>query len=182
MRGGGSGGGNREEKTEKEKEKTRLRERKRRSITSNIFKGLRKHGGYNLPARADINDVLRALAGEAGWVVEPDGTTYRATEKVTLPSSNTGERSGTGTRFATCRLLGGGGNGGGESSVAAALRGSPQPAPARGLVLSPLRSHGSFGGAVHFEDLCVGVAVDAWPPEEWTWGQTSQFGASQQNV
>lgn len=61
-----------------EKEKTKLRERHRRSITTKIFNGLRKYGGYNLPPRADINDVLRALANEAGWIVEPDGTTYRA--------------------------------------------------------------------------------------------------------
>ncbi|EFJ23437.1 hypothetical protein SELMODRAFT_415870 [Selaginella moellendorffii] len=60
-----------------EKEKTKIRERHRRAITTRIFTGLRKHGGYNLPPRADINDVLRALAGEAGWIVETDGTTYR---------------------------------------------------------------------------------------------------------
>ncbi|XP_072958062.1 beta-amylase 7-like [Typha angustifolia] len=65
-------------KAEKEREKTKLRERRRRSITTKIFEGLRKHGGYNLPPRADINDVLRALAREAGWVIEPDGTTYRS--------------------------------------------------------------------------------------------------------
>ncbi|KAJ7528894.1 hypothetical protein O6H91_15G024500 [Diphasiastrum complanatum] len=63
--------------SEKEKEKTKLRERQRRAITTRIFSGLRKHGGYNLPPRADINDVLKALAQEAGWIVEPDGTTYR---------------------------------------------------------------------------------------------------------
>lgn len=61
-----------------EKEKTKLRERQRRAITTKIFAGLRKYGGYNLPPRADINDVLRALAAEAGWVVEADGTTYRS--------------------------------------------------------------------------------------------------------
>ncbi|XP_058071583.1 BES1/BZR1 homolog protein 4-like [Magnolia sinica] len=61
-----------------EKEKTKLRERQRRSITTKIFNGLRKHGNYDLAPRADINDVLRALAGEAGWIVEADGTTYRA--------------------------------------------------------------------------------------------------------
>eukprot|EP00850_Spirogloea_muscicola_P007244 SM000036S13288 [mRNA] locus=s36:456996:458290:+ [translate_table: standard] len=60
-----------------EKEKTKLRERQRRAITTKIFAGLRKYGGYNLPPRADINDVLRALAAEAGWVVEADGATYR---------------------------------------------------------------------------------------------------------
>ncbi|KAJ7530868.1 hypothetical protein O6H91_06G138200 [Diphasiastrum complanatum] len=64
--------------SEKEKEKTKLRERQRRAITTKIFSGLRKHGGYNLPPRADINDVLKALAQEAGWIVEPDGTTYRS--------------------------------------------------------------------------------------------------------
>lgn len=60
-----------------EKEKTKLRERQRRAITTKIFAGLRKHGGYNLPPRADINDVLKALAQEAGWTVEADGNTYR---------------------------------------------------------------------------------------------------------
>lgn len=61
-----------------EKEKTKLRERQRRAITTKIFAGLRKYGGYNLPPRADINDVLKALAAEAGWTVEADGTTYRS--------------------------------------------------------------------------------------------------------
>lgn len=61
-----------------EKEKTKLRERQRRAITTKIFAGLRKYGGYNLPPRADINDVLKSLAAEAGWTVEPDGTTYRS--------------------------------------------------------------------------------------------------------
>ncbi|ERN07692.1 protein BZR1 homolog 1 [Amborella trichopoda] len=75
--GQGQGQGKGKRSSEKEKEKTKLRERNRRSITTKIFNGLRKFGGYNLPPRADINDVLRALAAEAGWVVEPDGTTYR---------------------------------------------------------------------------------------------------------
>ncbi|XP_068653896.1 BES1/BZR1 homolog protein 4-like [Aristolochia californica] len=72
-------GGSADEKgrSASDKEKTKLRERKRRAITTKIFHGLRKHGGYNLPPRADINDVLRHLAGEAGWVIESDGTTYR---------------------------------------------------------------------------------------------------------
>eukprot|EP00249_Psilotum_nudum_P007551 c20649_g2_i1 orf=930-1850(+) len=63
--------------SEKEREKTKLRERKRRAITGKILAGLRKHGNYQLPPRADINDVLKALAAEAGWIVESDGTTYR---------------------------------------------------------------------------------------------------------
>ena len=70
--------------SEKEKEKTKIRERHRRSITTKILTGLRKHGNYNLPPRADINDVLRALATEAGWIVEADGTTYRNTVSISL--------------------------------------------------------------------------------------------------
>lgn len=62
---------------EREKERTKLRERLRRSITSRMLAGLRQYGNFPLPARADMNDVLAALAREAGWVVEPDGTTYR---------------------------------------------------------------------------------------------------------
>ncbi|XP_078151911.1 beta-amylase 2 isoform X2 [Carex rostrata] len=62
---------------EKEKERTKLRERHRRAITSRMLSGLRQHGNFQLPARADMNDVLAALAREAGWVVEADGTTYR---------------------------------------------------------------------------------------------------------
>ena len=65
-------------RSESEKEKTKMRERQRRAITTNIFNGLRKHGGYRLSPRADINEVLRELAKEAGWVVQPDGTTYRS--------------------------------------------------------------------------------------------------------
>ncbi|KAH7280958.1 hypothetical protein KP509_36G022200 [Ceratopteris richardii] len=75
--------------SEKEKEKTKMRERHRRSITTKILTGLRKHGNYNLPPRADINDVLKALAMEAGWVVEADGTTYRNTgcpNRLRMPS------------------------------------------------------------------------------------------------
>ncbi|KAL2902195.1 Beta-amylase 8 [Bienertia sinuspersici] len=62
---------------EKEKERTKLRERHRRAITSRMLSGLRQYGNFPLPARADMNDVLAALAREAGWLVEPDGTTYR---------------------------------------------------------------------------------------------------------
>ncbi|XP_047940982.1 protein BZR1 homolog 4-like [Salvia hispanica] len=39
-----------------ERERTKMRERQRRSITTNIFHGLRKHGGYRLSPRADINE------------------------------------------------------------------------------------------------------------------------------
>ncbi|KAL0330979.1 UNVERIFIED_CONTAM: Beta-amylase 8 [Sesamum angustifolium] len=62
---------------EKEKERTKLRERHRRAITSRMLAGLRQYGNFPLPARADMNDVIAALAREAGWTVEADGTTYR---------------------------------------------------------------------------------------------------------
>ncbi|XP_042505711.1 beta-amylase 8 [Macadamia integrifolia] len=62
---------------EREKERTKLRERHRRAITSRMLSGLRQYGNFTLPARADMNDVLASLAREAGWTVEPDGTTYR---------------------------------------------------------------------------------------------------------
>jgi hypothetical protein len=83
-----SGGMQGMRRTESEKEKTKMRERQRRAITTNIFHGLRKHGGYRLSPRADINEVLRELAKEAGWVVLPDGTTYRSfsSPHVTLTS------------------------------------------------------------------------------------------------
>lgn len=64
-------------RSESDKERTKMRERQRRAITTRIFHGLRKFGGYHLSRRSDINQVLRELAKEAGWVVEPDGTTYR---------------------------------------------------------------------------------------------------------
>lgn len=67
---------------EKEKERTKLRERHRRAITSRMLAGLRQYGNFPLPARADMNDVLAALAREAGWTVEPDGTTYRQSPPV----------------------------------------------------------------------------------------------------
>ncbi|MCL7043103.1 hypothetical protein MKW94_022355 [Papaver nudicaule] len=77
MIGGGSVAERVAVRSASEKEKTKMRERQRRAITTKIFNGLRKHGGYNLPPRSDINDVLRQLAREAGWFIEPDGTTYR---------------------------------------------------------------------------------------------------------
>ncbi|KAL7159690.1 hypothetical protein ABFS83_01G045000 [Erythranthe nasuta] len=62
---------------EKEKERTKLRERHRRAITSRMLAGLRQYGNFPLPARADMNDVIAALARESGWTVDHDGTTYR---------------------------------------------------------------------------------------------------------
>ncbi|XP_020218686.1 beta-amylase 7 isoform X3 [Cajanus cajan] len=73
---GTPGGGTRRSRPLEEKERTKLRERRRRAITARILAGLRRHGNYNLRVRADINDVIAALAREAGWVVLPDGTTF----------------------------------------------------------------------------------------------------------
>uniref|UniRef100_A0A0D9XH02 Beta-amylase n=1 Tax=Leersia perrieri TaxID=77586 RepID=A0A0D9XH02_9ORYZ len=63
-------------RAQEEKERTKLRERQRRAMTGRILAGLRRHGNYNLRVRADINEVIAALAREAGWVVLPDGTTF----------------------------------------------------------------------------------------------------------
>lgn len=75
----------REREREREKERTKLRERHRRAITSRMLAGLRQHGNFSLPARADMNDVLAALARAAGWTVHPDGTTFRSSNQPPLP-------------------------------------------------------------------------------------------------
>lgn len=75
-------GGVRRTRPLEEKERTKLRERHRRAITSRILAGLRRHGNYNLRVRADINDVIAALAREAGWIVLPDGTTFPSRSQV----------------------------------------------------------------------------------------------------
>ncbi|GAB4849327.1 BES1/BZR1 protein 4 [Ancistrocladus abbreviatus] len=61
----------------KERENNKRRERRRRAIAAKIFAGLRMYGNYLLPKHCDNNEVLKALCNEAGWTVEPDGTTYR---------------------------------------------------------------------------------------------------------
>ncbi|KAI4390154.1 hypothetical protein MLD38_002296 [Melastoma candidum] len=62
--------------TWRERENNKRRERCRRAIAAKIFTGLRMYGNYRLPKHCDNNEVLKALCNEAGWVVEPDGTTY----------------------------------------------------------------------------------------------------------
>lgn len=79
---GNSGGASRRCRPLEEKERTKLRERHRRAITARILAGLRRHGNYNLRVRADINDVIAALAREAGWIVLPDGTTFPSRSQV----------------------------------------------------------------------------------------------------
>lgn len=63
--------------TWKERENNKKRERRRRAIAAKIFSGLRMYGNFRLPKHCDNNEVLKALCNEAGWTVEPDGTTYR---------------------------------------------------------------------------------------------------------
>ncbi|KAK9273427.1 hypothetical protein L1049_018237 [Liquidambar formosana] len=79
-------GGVRRSRPLEEKERTKLRERHRRAITARILAGLRRHGNYNLRVRADINDVIAALAREAGWVVLPDGTTFPSRSQGSRPA------------------------------------------------------------------------------------------------
>ncbi|KAJ4769974.1 Protein BZR1-like protein 3 [Rhynchospora pubera] len=67
--------------TWRERENNRRRERRRRAIAAKIYTGLRMYGNYNLPKHCDNNEVLKALCNEAGWIVEPDGTTYRKGSK-----------------------------------------------------------------------------------------------------
>ncbi|KAI9182174.1 hypothetical protein LWI28_022777 [Acer negundo] len=83
------GGGLRRCRPLEEKERTKLRERHRRAITARILAGLRRHGNYNLRVRADINDVIAALAREAGWVVLPDGTTFPSRSQGSRPAAGT---------------------------------------------------------------------------------------------
>ncbi|CAH1447942.1 unnamed protein product [Lactuca virosa] len=80
-------GGGRRCRPIEEKERTKLRERQRRAITAKILAGLRRHGNYNLRVRADINDVIAALAREAGWVVLPDGTTFPSRSQGVRPAA-----------------------------------------------------------------------------------------------
>ncbi|KAI8014690.1 Protein BRASSINAZOLE-RESISTANT 1 [Camellia lanceoleosa] len=81
---GGAEGGGRRKPSWRERENNRRRERRRRALASKIYSGLRAQGNYNLPKHCDNNEVLKALCSEAGWTVEPDGTTYR---KVSLSLS-----------------------------------------------------------------------------------------------
>lgn len=75
--GGGGGGSGRRKPSWRERENNRRRERRRRAVAAKIYAGLRAQGNYNLPKHCDNNEVLKALCSEAGWIVKPDGTTYR---------------------------------------------------------------------------------------------------------
>jgi len=70
--------------TWRERENNKRRERRRRAIAAKIYTGLRMYGNYKLPKHCDNNEVLKALAREAGWIVEEDGTTYRKVHSLIL--------------------------------------------------------------------------------------------------
>lgn len=72
--------------TWRERENNKRRERRRRAVAAKIYSGLRMYGNYKLPKHCDNNEVLKALAREAGWIVEEDGTTYRKVTILTLLS------------------------------------------------------------------------------------------------
>ncbi|KAK1422237.1 hypothetical protein QVD17_25207 [Tagetes erecta] len=101
--GGGSsspaaeGGGGRRKPSWREKENNRRRERRRRAIAANIYNGLRAQGNYDLPKHCDNNEVLKALCKEAGWIVLPDGTTFRKGSRPPLPIIETGATASTTT-------------------------------------------------------------------------------------
>ncbi|KAD4888776.1 hypothetical protein R6Q59_034329 [Mikania micrantha] len=104
MRDGGSSpatavadGGGRRKPSWREKENNRRRERRRRAIAANIYNGLRAQGNYDLPKHCDNNEVLKALCKEAGWIVLPDGTTFRKGSRPPLPSIEIGATSTTTT-------------------------------------------------------------------------------------
>uniref|UniRef100_A0A0E0CIE2 Protein BZR1 homolog n=1 Tax=Oryza meridionalis TaxID=40149 RepID=A0A0E0CIE2_9ORYZ len=130
-----NGGGGGRVPTWRERENNRRRERRRRAIAAKIYAGLRAYGNYTLPKHCDNNEVLKALCNEAGWTVEPDGTTYRKGCKP--PASELADQLGRSPSASPCSsyqpsprgtssfpssgsssqiTLGGGGGGGGEGS------------------------------------------------------------------
>ncbi|CAA0813324.1 Protein BRASSINAZOLE-RESISTANT 1 [Striga hermonthica] len=135
--GGGSagdgGGSGRRKPSWRERENNRRRERRRRAIAAKIYAGLRAQGNYNLPKHCDNNEVLKALCAEAGWVVEPDGTTYRKGCKPTPM-----ETGGTSANITPCSSR----NPSPPSSYFASPIPSYQPSPSSSSFPSPARHNG----------------------------------------
>lgn len=75
------GGGGRRKASWRERENNRRRERRRRAIAAKIYGGLRAQANFNIQKHCDNNEVLKALCAQAGWIVEPDGTTYPKVRK-----------------------------------------------------------------------------------------------------
>ncbi|CAK9178554.1 unnamed protein product [Ilex paraguariensis] len=114
----------------RERENNRRRERRRRAVAAKIYSGLRAQGNYDLPKHCDNNEVLKALCAEAGWIVEPDGTTYRKGCKP--PAFETG---GTSTNITPCSSH----NPSPPSSYFASPIPSYQPSPSSSSFPSPSR-------------------------------------------
>ncbi|TYG90221.1 hypothetical protein ES288_A12G164500v1 [Gossypium darwinii] len=47
-------------------------------MAAKIYFGLGAQGNYKLPKQRNKKEVLEASCSEASWVIEDDGTTYRA--------------------------------------------------------------------------------------------------------
>ncbi|CAI0545579.1 unnamed protein product [Linum tenue] len=158
----GSGGGS-SARSESDKEKTKLRERQRRGITTKIFHGLRRYGGYHLSPRADINEVLRELAKEAGWIIEPDGTTYRYKLVNRCPTCGAGpsQASTTATPTASSTLVAGGGSGsGGDCSTTTSPR---RIDPSMALINGVNSGRAVNGGAPNSVGSSSGEQLDISP-------------------
>ncbi|EYU32803.1 hypothetical protein ABFS82_14G047100 [Erythranthe guttata] len=133
--GAGDGGGSgRRKPSWRERENNRRRERRRRAVAAKIYTGLRAQGNYNLPKHCDNNEVLKALCAEAGWTVEPDGTTYRKGSK---PSPM--EIGGTSNNITPCSSR----NPSPPSSYFASPIPSYQPSPSSSSFPSPSRQDGN---------------------------------------
>ncbi|XP_073315273.1 protein BRASSINAZOLE-RESISTANT 2-like [Primulina huaijiensis] len=132
--GGGGDGAGRRKPSWRERENNRRRERRRRAMAAKIYSGLRAQGNYNLPKHCDNNEVLKALCAEAGWVVEPDGTTYR---KGCKPCPM--EIGGTSTNITPCSSR----NPSPPSSYFASPIPSYQPSPSSSSFPSPSRHDGN---------------------------------------
>ncbi|KAK6115845.1 hypothetical protein DH2020_008114 [Rehmannia glutinosa] len=133
--GGGDGGGaGRRKPSWRERENNRRRERRRRAVAAKIYAGLRAQGNYNLPKHCDNNEVLKALCAEAGWTVEPDGTTYRKGCKPTPM-----EIGGTSTNITPSSSR----NPSPPSSYFASPIPSYQPSPSSSSFPSPSRQNGN---------------------------------------
>ncbi|KAJ0963785.1 hypothetical protein J5N97_028907 [Dioscorea zingiberensis] len=127
--------GSRRCRPKEEKERTKLRERHRRAITARILAGLRRHGNYNLRVRADINEVIAALAREAGWVVLPDGTTFPSRSGAS-PSPQVGKLAGVSPAAVVAPLM--------AASQVTPLRGVAPTGAFRNLECRPGRMKGVY--------------------------------------
>lgn len=146
--------GSRRKPSWRERENNRRRERKRRAIAAKIFAGLRSQGNYNLPKHCDNNEVLKALCAEAGWVVLPDGTTYRKGMKPPPP-----EIVATFNNFSACSSQI-------QSPLSSAFQSpihSYQPSPSSSAPQSPTRGNEINPQSNPFSFLCNSIPSNLPP-------------------